>query len=235
MGRLSCGTIDAGKAPQQGANSPRRESGGRPRAQKPATGVNANPVAFVERSCIIDGEAVACDDNGIASFDLVRHHRANDSVFLYAFDLIELNGDDLRRDPLEIRKATLASIVAKASPGIRFNEHIEGDAPTVFALQGWPRRHRLEAKGFRRPLGRLAQNEESSLLGGEAGSGGGLGALIALAGTFSAASHKTSTLRSPAFASSMIFWAIISSVRSAGRSRPRRGGPRAHTRVGLRL
>jgi len=51
--------------------------GGRPRAQKPATGVNANPVAFVERSCIIDGEAVACDDNGIASFELVRHHRAN--------------------------------------------------------------------------------------------------------------------------------------------------------------
>jgi len=85
------------------------------------------------RSCIIDGEAVACDDNGVASFDLIRHHRANESMFLYAFDLIELNGDDLRRDPLEVRKATLASIVAKASPGIRFNEHIEGDGPTVFA------------------------------------------------------------------------------------------------------
>jgi ATP-dependent DNA ligase len=54
-------------------------------------------------------------------------------VFLYAFDLIELNGDDLRRDPLQVRKATLASIVAKARPGIRFNEHIEGDGPTVFA------------------------------------------------------------------------------------------------------
>ncbi len=85
------------------------------------------------RSCIIDGEAVACDDNGVASFDLIRHQRANESIFLYAFDLIELNGDDLRRDPLEVRKATLASIVAKASPGIRFNEHIEGDGPTVFA------------------------------------------------------------------------------------------------------
>src|SRR5215813_13295042 len=36
------------------------------------------------RSCIIDGEAVACDDNGVTLFDLVRHHRANDSVFLYA-------------------------------------------------------------------------------------------------------------------------------------------------------
>jgi hypothetical protein len=35
--------------------------------------------------------------NGIASFDLIRHHRANESIFLYAFDLIELNGDDLPR------------------------------------------------------------------------------------------------------------------------------------------
>ena len=72
-----------------------------------------------------------CDENGVASFDLIRHHRANESIFLYAFDLIELNGDDMRRDPLEVRKATLASIVAKAGPGIRFNEHIEGDGPTV--------------------------------------------------------------------------------------------------------
>jgi bifunctional non-homologous end joining protein LigD len=85
------------------------------------------------RSCIIDGEAVACDEKGVASFDLIRHRRANDSIFLYAFDLIELNGDDLRRDPLEVRKATLASIVAKAHPGMRFNEHMEGDGPTVFA------------------------------------------------------------------------------------------------------
>jgi bifunctional non-homologous end joining protein LigD len=49
------------------------------------------------RSCIIDGEAVACDENGVASFDLIRNHRANGSVFLHAFDLIELNGGDLRQ------------------------------------------------------------------------------------------------------------------------------------------
>jgi bifunctional non-homologous end joining protein LigD len=54
-------------------------------------------------------------------------------VFLFAFDLIELNGDDLRRDPLEVRKATLASILAKATPGLRFNEHMEhADGDTVF-------------------------------------------------------------------------------------------------------
>jgi bifunctional non-homologous end joining protein LigD len=85
------------------------------------------------RSCIIDGEAVACDDNGLPSFNRIRYRRHDASVFLYAFDLIELNGDDLRRDPLEVRKATLASTLAKAGPGIRFNEHIEGDGPTVFA------------------------------------------------------------------------------------------------------
>jgi len=83
------------------------------------------------RSCIIDGEAVACDDNGIASFNLIRYRRHDDSTFLYAFDLIELNGDDLRRDPLEVRKAALASIVAKAGAGIRFSEHMEGDGEAV--------------------------------------------------------------------------------------------------------
>jgi len=85
------------------------------------------------RSCIIDGEAVACDDNGVASFDLIRHQRAKETIFLYAFDLIELNGDDLRRDPLEVRKATLRSTLAKAGLGLRFNEHLEGDGPTVVA------------------------------------------------------------------------------------------------------
>jgi bifunctional non-homologous end joining protein LigD len=79
------------------------------------------------RSCIIDGEAVACDENGIASFNRIGYRKHDDTILLYAFDLIELNGDDLRRDPLEVRKATLANVLAKAGPGIRFNEHIEGD------------------------------------------------------------------------------------------------------------
>ena len=59
---------------------------------------------------------LSCDDNGIASFDLVRHHRANESIFLYAFDLIELNGDDLRRDPLEVRKATHYAMLGLLNP-----------------------------------------------------------------------------------------------------------------------
>jgi ATP-dependent DNA ligase len=86
------------------------------------------------RSCIIDGEAVACGDDGMASFDRIRYRRHDASVFLFAFDLIELNGDDLRRDPLVVRKATLASLLSRASPGLRFNEHLdEKDGPLVFA------------------------------------------------------------------------------------------------------
>jgi bifunctional non-homologous end joining protein LigD len=85
------------------------------------------------RSCIIDGEAVCCDNNGRPSFDRIRYRRHDASVFLYAFDLIELNGDDLRREPLEVRKATLASLLKRTAPGLRLNEHIEADGPTVFA------------------------------------------------------------------------------------------------------
>jgi bifunctional non-homologous end joining protein LigD len=86
------------------------------------------------RSCIIDGEAVACGDDGIACFDMIRLWDADDSVFMWGFDLIELNGDDLRRDPLVVRKATLASVLARAAPGLRFNEHLdEEDGPLDFA------------------------------------------------------------------------------------------------------
>src|SRR5262245_59217761 len=51
------------------------------------------------------------------SFDRIRYRRHDASVFLYAFDLIELNGDDLRREPLDTRKATLASVLRRAAPG----------------------------------------------------------------------------------------------------------------------
>jgi bifunctional non-homologous end joining protein LigD len=79
------------------------------------------------RSCLIDGEAVACGDDGLPAFDRLRYRRADGTVFLFAFDLLELNGDDLRREPLEVRKATLASVLAKAGSGLRLNEHLEHD------------------------------------------------------------------------------------------------------------
>ena len=67
------------------------------------------------RSCIIDGEAVACDENRHRRVRaLLRNLGSTDSA-AFAFDLMELGGDDLRREPLEVRKATLACLLAGAA------------------------------------------------------------------------------------------------------------------------
>lgn len=47
------------------------------------------------RSCLIDGEAVVCDDSGLAVFDLIRGYRHDGAAVLCAFDLLELDGKDL--------------------------------------------------------------------------------------------------------------------------------------------
>ena len=85
------------------------------------------------RSCLLDGEVVCCDERGLATFQLLRHRRNEPKAFLYAFDLLELDGADLRREPIEVRKATLASILRKSRSGVRLNEHLEHDSGlTVF-------------------------------------------------------------------------------------------------------
>jgi ATP-dependent DNA ligase len=84
------------------------------------------------RSCLIDGEAVACDENGLAVFERLRLKPSGRHVFLYAFDLLELDGQDLRREPLETRKATLASLLRRSLPGLRLNEHLTHDGESVF-------------------------------------------------------------------------------------------------------
>jgi bifunctional non-homologous end joining protein LigD len=58
---------------------------------------------------------------------LPRHKRVP-----YEFDLIELDGEEMRREPIESRKAILAKLLARASPRIQLNEHIEEDGPLVF-------------------------------------------------------------------------------------------------------
>ena len=55
------------------------------------------------RSCLIDGEAVCCNEHGVSSFDKLRHRSHDPEVVLIAFDLLELDGNDLRREPLEVR------------------------------------------------------------------------------------------------------------------------------------
>jgi bifunctional non-homologous end joining protein LigD len=84
------------------------------------------------RSATIDGEAVYCGKDGLSDFDKL-HSQAHDAdVFLYAFDLLELNGGDLRAEPLEVRKGKLERLLAHSSSGLRLVEHMEGDGPIIF-------------------------------------------------------------------------------------------------------
>jgi ATP-dependent DNA ligase len=86
-------------------------------------------------SCTIDGEAIACDDRGIPSFDLLRLRQRDDRVFLYAFDLIELAGKDRRREALAHRKSDLGRLLANAGAGVVANEWADGgesDGQAVF-------------------------------------------------------------------------------------------------------
>jgi len=80
----------------------------------------------------IDGEVVVCDARGLASFELLRSRAHDAAAFLYAFDLVEHDGADLRALPLTERKARLAALLADASPGVRLCEHLEADGALVF-------------------------------------------------------------------------------------------------------
>ena len=83
------------------------------------------------RSCLIDGEAIVCDENGLAVFDLIRGYGSKASAVLCAFDLLELDGKDLRREP-EKRKALLAKLLKGRQVSIVLNEHFEEDGAAVY-------------------------------------------------------------------------------------------------------
>src|SRR5215831_11789701 len=85
------------------------------------------------KSFLIDGEAVSCDESGVPVFRMLRQRRNEPTVFIYAFDLLQLDGRDLRREPIEVRKAALAKLIRGAVPGLQLSEYLDGhDGATVF-------------------------------------------------------------------------------------------------------
>ena len=83
---------------------------------------------------MIDGEAIVCDANGLAVFELIRGHGSKTSAILCAFDLLELDGKDLRRRPIEERKGLLAKLLhdRDSDLSIVLNKHYEEDGAIVF-------------------------------------------------------------------------------------------------------
>jgi bifunctional non-homologous end joining protein LigD len=84
------------------------------------------------QSCVIDGEAIVTDDKGLAIFDLICAHKQHIGAELCAFDMLELDGEDLRRTRIEERKRTLARLLGRFQPGIVVNEYFEGDGAIIF-------------------------------------------------------------------------------------------------------
>jgi bifunctional non-homologous end joining protein LigD len=82
--------------------------------------------------CIIDGEAIISDATGLAVFSLVRSYRNGPRATLCAFDLIEIDGEDLRWQPIEDRKAALKKLLRPPHPGIAFNKHFDVEGTVVF-------------------------------------------------------------------------------------------------------
>ena len=98
-------------------------------------------------------------------FDLIRGHATNARAVLCAFDLLEVNGDDIRAEPFEDRKRRLAGLLRLPHDGIALTQAIQrrrrDDLQT--RLRARLRGHRVQAARLAipcRPLGALAQNQE---------------------------------------------------------------------------
>jgi bifunctional non-homologous end joining protein LigD len=98
---------------------------------------------------VVDGEAVLLGVDGISDFNGLHSRQHNDEVQLYAFDILALNGEDLRGLPLSMRKTNLARLLARRPDGIFVAPFERGEiGPDLFraacsmGLEGLVSKHR---------------------------------------------------------------------------------------------
>ena len=91
--------------------------------------------ALPVRHAVLDGEAIVQDAKGVADYHALRRElarkRSGDLTY-YAFDLLYLDGDDLRQKPLLERKEKLKALIAKA-PRFLFADHLEAEHEEIYA------------------------------------------------------------------------------------------------------
>ena len=101
---------------------------------------------------MIDGEAVLLGVDGVSDFDGLHSRQHDAEVQLYAFDILAMDGEDLRRLPLQLRKNSLARLLARRPQGIFASEFEQGEiGPDLFrkacefGLEGLVSKHRERA------------------------------------------------------------------------------------------
>jgi ATP-dependent DNA ligase len=67
---------------------------------------------------VLDGEAVVLGVDGVSDFNALHSGKHNHEVQLYAFDVLAMDGDDLRDLPLSMRKANLARLLHRRPDGV---------------------------------------------------------------------------------------------------------------------
>jgi bifunctional non-homologous end joining protein LigD len=95
-------------------------------------GIVATATQLRATSFTLGGEAVVCGPDGVAIFDALHRRGTVSEAMLYAFDLLELDGEDLRTLPLSDRKKRLARLLGKRRLGIVISEHTDEDSATIF-------------------------------------------------------------------------------------------------------
>lgn len=85
-------------------------------------------------SALIDGEAAVLGEGGLSDFSALQAALSGEGgdIAFFAFDLLKLDGDDLRKKPLTERKAKLAALLTGAKGAVRYADHVEGDGGSVF-------------------------------------------------------------------------------------------------------
>ena len=98
---------------------------------------------------VIDGEAVILGVDGYSDFNALHAGRHNEEVQLCAFDVLAMDGDDLRKLPLSMRKTNLARLLARRPEGIFLSPFEQGEiGPDLFrkacefGLEGIVSKHR---------------------------------------------------------------------------------------------
>lgn len=94
--------------------------------------ISAAIMALKVESILLDGEAVICDDMGVADFDRLHSRCFDKEAIMYAFDLLELNGAEVGHEPMEDRKNKLAKLLRKPPHGVLLNEHTDDDGELIF-------------------------------------------------------------------------------------------------------
>ena len=84
------------------------------------------------KGAVLDAEVVYLDENGVSEFDTLHSRTADKLAVACAFDLLALNGDDLRKRPLIDRKNALAKLLIRSRGGIQYVEHAEGHGDKMF-------------------------------------------------------------------------------------------------------